>query len=65
MTEQESEAIRATLLSSLNSSFHGAADESSPVALEGITSLPDLVTDWIIDSISVLVVDARPAESEP
>ena len=50
MTEQENEAICAKLLSSLNSTFRGAADQSSPVALEGRTSLSDLVTasSWLM-----------------
>ena len=50
MTEQENEAVCAKLLSSLNSTFRGAADQSSPVALEGRTSLSDLVTasSWLM-----------------
>ena len=50
MTEQENEAICAKLFSSLNSTFHGAANQSSPVALEGRTSLSDFVTasSWLM-----------------
>ena len=50
MTEQENEAICAKLLSSFNSKFGGAADQSSTVALEGRTSLSDLVTafSWLM-----------------